>query len=215
MKALTIILTALFLLFSELSPTWSGNLDTNLKFEGQNFSANLKKASLKAVLRKIESRKGIWFKGRDSLLDREISVQFRNLSLQDGLKRILFSTNYCLVFDHQRKLSGVILIGGGHQGRSSSEVGASSKKQSNVSPRAGKKSSPRGGSSNLSPKELEKFKVVKNSPPPSAPPQSVNKDPGKFKVIRNSPPPGGTGKQLTDKDLEKFKVIKNSPPPGD
>jgi hypothetical protein len=87
----------------------------DLDFVNQTFSATISSAPLRTVIAQIEEEEGVWFKlwlrGEDSLLDEKVSVQFKNLSVKEGLERIFSPLNHCLVFDQDGKLSGVVLFG--------------------------------------------------------------------------------------------------------
>ena len=85
-----------------------------LAFDQGRLTANIKNTPLKAVLDRIKQQRKIYFdKGfmRDpSLLDNDVSVQFTNLPVQDGLERILSGINHSLFFKGDR-IEGVMLLG--------------------------------------------------------------------------------------------------------
>jgi hypothetical protein len=197
----------------------------NLKIQGKALSADLKNIPLKFILEKLERERGIWFKGDESLFNEQVTVQFEGLSLEDGLKRILSSINYCLLFDQDRKMDGVILLGKKKPGQAVKK-GRPVRAGRSISSRTPKKHvtnsgafrmarniTPPGGYAEATAKDLENFKVLKNCPPPGGPVKVTEETLQNFKVIRNCPPPGGHVK-VTPEELEKFKVIKNCPPPG-
>jgi len=100
------------LLFFSLSPlphADEGKIE--LKFGDGTISAHIEGGLLKAVIEKVKLGKRIWFKGKESLFEAKISVKFKDLPIQDGLKRILSKMNYSLVFDQDSKLLGVIILG--------------------------------------------------------------------------------------------------------
>ena len=106
-----ILLTTCLLSFS-LSPflrAEEGKIELEIK--GEIISARIKGVLLKDIVEKVNEKKGIWFKGRESLFEEKISVEFNYLSIQDGLKRILSKMNYSFIFDQNGKLLGVILVG--------------------------------------------------------------------------------------------------------
>ena len=84
-----------------------------LEFKGDTLSADIDKAPLRDVLAKFEKERGIWhktwFKGR-STLNSEISVQFDDLSIKEGLQRILSDVNFTFVLEGS-KVVGVMLFG--------------------------------------------------------------------------------------------------------
>lgn len=62
------------------------------------------------ILNQLKNRNNIWFKGAESLLDEKITIQFTDLSLEDGIKRILGFINYALVYHADGKLAGIKLF---------------------------------------------------------------------------------------------------------
>ena len=95
-----------------------------LTFKDQTLSADLEEAPLKVIINRFKEEKGIWFKGKESLLDEKVSLQFKDLPIEKGLQRILSDMNYSLLFDKDANVVGVILIGksgttSGRKGRQS------------------------------------------------------------------------------------------------
>lgn len=81
-----------------------------LQYKKQTLSVNLKAAPLKAVVDKIK-KWGIRVKGEEHLGNRQVSTQFKNLPVRAGLKRIFSGISYCLIFDPESRLDGLIIIG--------------------------------------------------------------------------------------------------------
>jgi hypothetical protein len=115
-KAIVTFIAAslLFFLSSALIIAEEGYID--LDFGNGTLSANIREAPLRAVIGEIRKEKeGIWFKiwlkGSKVSLDEKVSVQFKNLPIRDGVKRILSTMNYSLIFDNHGKLLGVFLLG--------------------------------------------------------------------------------------------------------
>jgi len=225
MKVATITLMVCTLLMGLLSPILAINSDIYLKLENDRLSADLDQVQLKEVIKKIVEEKGIWFKGSESLLEEKVSVQFTNLSLDNGLKRILSSMSYSLIFNYNRQLEGVIIIAQNRHHPGVLEEGAISKEPSGLSTskkeQTGNKgpfkvirnSPPPGNQTKATTEEVESFKIIRNTTPPGSPVKPSPEELDHFKVIKNLPPPGGPVK-ATGKELENFKVIRNSPPPG-
>jgi hypothetical protein len=112
------VLRAIFISFaayvfcSSMSPLgWAQEERIDLKFQEQTFSADLEEAPLGAIIKRFKEEKGIWFKGKESLLDEKVSVQFKDLPIREGLERILSAMNYSLIFDGEARLVGVVLVG--------------------------------------------------------------------------------------------------------
>jgi len=113
-KSILTCLAVSCLFFSLSTPALSQDRRIYLDFRNQILSADIKEAPLKAVIKKIKEKKGIWFKnwfkGREFLLDEKVSVQFRGLSIQDGMERIFCEFNHSLIF-RQGRVVGVMLFG--------------------------------------------------------------------------------------------------------
>jgi hypothetical protein len=72
-----------------------------LDFKGRTLSAEIDGTPLRTVLDAIRRKKGIRYqakKGAGFLLNEQISVRFKELSMQDAMERILAGMNHCLVF---------------------------------------------------------------------------------------------------------------------
>ena len=91
-------------------------------------SADLKDIPLMELLLMIQEQCSIWFKCNESLLDEKVSVRFKDLSLEDGMKRILASMNHVFVFDANGRLAGVMIL-------SKSKTGMDTAKNRHLSPR--------------------------------------------------------------------------------
>ena len=83
----------------------------SLGFQGVSFTASLDEAPLKKVIEKVQKETGIWFRVPESLLDERVSVQFENLSVHEGLKRILYTMNHSFLFDQDNNLIGAFVFG--------------------------------------------------------------------------------------------------------
>jgi len=225
MKALIVIFTFCSFSLGIIFPAWCGEEDVLLKCKGEILSANLKEITLKMILEKLGKERGVWFKCDNRVLDSKVSAHFKGLSLEEGLKRILSSMNYSLVFDSDRRLVGLIIIGKGSPGIAKVNRGAVPSRKTISSPGKREQANvkgpfkvirnipPPGGRVKTTREEIENFKVIKNSPPPGGPVKATAKEIENFKVIKNLPPPGGPV-EVTPEELDKFKVIKNCPPPG-
>ena len=111
----------LLFLWVFIFPGWLPAETVDIKFQGDKMSADLKGASLGSALAMIEQEKGIWFKGDVSSLNQKVNVTFGDSSVQDGLKRILWGLNYGLVFDSQKRLKGVFILGKSTHGSTKGE----------------------------------------------------------------------------------------------
>jgi len=104
-------LTAILVIFY-YPIVFGGSEESNtLVFQGKTFTAILEDDSLKNVLEKFQKETGIWFKAPESELNERVSVQFANLSIQEGLKRILRTMNYSFLFDQSNNLMGAFIFG--------------------------------------------------------------------------------------------------------
>ncbi len=81
-----------------------------LRISGQTMSARLEAVPLQEVVQEFK-RKGIWIRGEKHLPAREITLQFQDLELREGFKRILSDVNYCIVFGGEHRIDGLIVVG--------------------------------------------------------------------------------------------------------
>ena len=84
-----------------------------VSIQGGRMSVDLREASLVTVARDIERQSGISFKGDESLLDETVSVAFKDLPLEQGVKRILAGLNYGLLYDSRGEISEVVIMSEG------------------------------------------------------------------------------------------------------
>jgi hypothetical protein len=98
-------------LFAATIPAYSAQGIAELKFNRQSISANIEGATLETILNEIIAKKGIWFKGPQSVLQEEVNTRFVDLPIEYGLKRILRNLNYSLIFDENQSVVGVIVLG--------------------------------------------------------------------------------------------------------
>jgi hypothetical protein len=76
----------------------------------QTMSVDIKQAPLKSVIDRIKAKKRIWVKGAYYLSDNHISVKFKDLTIEEGMKRILSTINHSLMFDQKGNLLGVVIV---------------------------------------------------------------------------------------------------------
>ena len=223
MKTSIITLMALSFLLGLTSHCLAVKTEIDLKLQNGLFSANLDRVPLKEIIKRLEAKKGIRFEGSDSLFEEKITVRFTNLSLENGLKKILSSMNYSLIFNRENQLLGVVIVaktrhrlGVQEEKDVSNNISGSSpgKNEQTKGPfNVTKNSPPPENQTKAGSKEIEGFKVIKNISPPGGPVKPSQEQLDNFKVTKDCPPPGGPVK-ATDKALDNFKVIKNTTPPG-
>ena len=90
--------------------THSGAENISLNFQESSCSALLEEAPLRVVIEKLRRETGIWVKAPEYLLEERVSLQFENLSIQEGLKRILRTMNHSLLFDQRSNLIGAFVF---------------------------------------------------------------------------------------------------------
>ena len=166
-KTLTVFFLTCTFFLSIISTVPAREKIVDLTIKGKTLSAKLKEIPLKDILEKLEREKGIWFKGDESEFAEMVSVQFKGLSLEDGLRRILAFKNYTLVFDRDIGLVGVIVLG-----KSGKTAYSSKAFKGNVAGGSGFKDvqgSPPSGNTRSAPVEM---KIITNSPPPKTPMQN-------------------------------------------
>ena len=187
-------------------------------------SVNLKDTSLLEVARDIEKRSGVWFRGDETLFQEQISVTFNDLTLEEGLKRILTNLNYSLMFDTKNKVAGVMVMGegkpagtqpgrpGAQPPRVATPPGTSPRPAPTVRARPST-STPPAATVRRPPRAVPQPAEggVASQTPGSGAAQSAT--PEAFKVQENAPTPGGT--VASDGPLPPaFRIIENAPPPG-
>lgn len=93
----------------------------DIQFDQLRLSATLDRAPLESVCQKIGQERNVSFISLVSPVNGQITVRFKDLSLEAALKRILAATNYSLVFDETETIIEVVIIGhktpGSQQGR--------------------------------------------------------------------------------------------------
>ena len=225
MKKLIIIFTICTFFLCCFSPALAREGNIDLKLEGDTVSADLKGAVLGDILEDLNKDRGIWWKGDQSVLEETVTVQFTDLSLEDGMKRILGFLDHCLFYDNDGRLVGVFLAGKDGTVREMNKSGrnivaktaSATVKEKNMSSDNGS-----GPVKSVSPvnRPMQRTTKVLKVPESTGHTQSPGDSPagtvGQLegpKVIKNRPTPGGSI-QLSAEELENLKVRKNLPPPG-
>ena len=112
-KILALFCVPIFLWSNTLSFASVGNGEINIEFRGESMSAELKGASLEQVLETLKREKGIWFEAPKSLLEEKVSISFKDLPLEKGMRRILSHINHVLFFNQDNRLVGLFIVGEG------------------------------------------------------------------------------------------------------
>lgn len=106
------VLSLLFVM--TLAGLAQGQNQISIDFDQGRVSAEIRETPLSAVLKRIGEEKGIWletgFLKDESLLKEEISLEFADIPIKEGLERILSGINHCLVFE-RGSIAGVMLFG--------------------------------------------------------------------------------------------------------
>ena len=225
MKTLMGLITGVFLFVCLFCASPASSLPADLSFNGSLFSADLKDVSLREVLKRLKDERGIDWEGDPAALEEKITVRFSDLSLHQGMRRVLSGMNYSLVFDADKRLIDVVIIGKMSSTGAVTRDGPLFKRRSlprrerhaeNTTDDAFKvirNISPPGGEAKPSKEVLKNFEVKRNLPPPGGPVKATAEQMESFKVIRNIAPPGSSG-EVSKEVLESFKVRMNVPPPG-
>jgi hypothetical protein len=104
------------------SIVYAANEESNtLVFQRATFTANLEEESLKNVFEKLQKETGIWVRVPESELDERVSVQFENLAIEEGLRRILHTMNYSFLFDQDNNLIGAFVFGKANRNRNATD----------------------------------------------------------------------------------------------
>ncbi len=107
LAAVTAILMILYYFIMDAA----GQERNKLIFQGETLSAILVEEPLKNVFEKIQKQTEIRFRIPESELDQRVSVQFERLTVREGIRRILRTMNYSLLFNQKNKLIGVFVFG--------------------------------------------------------------------------------------------------------
>jgi hypothetical protein len=105
------LLWTLLLATSLSGLVWAADKTINLQLETKTFSCDVKGATLKVILDRLQKEKAIWFKGDQSVCEQEVTARFTDLPYHKGLTKILSGCNYSLVYDDDMNLIGVVLFG--------------------------------------------------------------------------------------------------------
>jgi hypothetical protein len=213
------------------------------RYDGQKLTVRLNGTPLEQVLETFNQETGIWFQCEESLLEKKISVQFENVSLHEGLNRILSTLNYSLVFNRYLELEGAIIVAEGNANTAKKNRDLHRNKPSVTSKTAnrGYRSNLQQDSGSLNQESIRtrnpgNYKTGKGIKSVNETAPADVKNLKEFTIIKNSPPPGGpvekhttvnpgnTGVNnsiLPDNSVnppsgenKKFKIIRNVPPPG-
>ena len=82
----------------------------NVKIEDNRISVQTQEITLGELLKAIERRTGIVFVLQKPLLVKEISVNFEELSLLEGIKKIIYPLNYSIIYNQGGKIRKVFVI---------------------------------------------------------------------------------------------------------
>ena len=202
-----------------LSPAEAKN--ASIRFEDRKMSADIDGVLLGEVFEKIKAQREFSVKGDESILNSEVSVNFENLSFQDGLKKILGEINHILLFDKNKEPSGVIIADSGGSlatvktSPDKKKAEASSNDKEPVKPKdTGEKLPGPTPASDMTPpteEELANMKVIKDAPTPGGPVEVSEEEMENFKIMKSDTPPGGAVK-VTPEELESMKPASDSQP---
>ena len=104
------ILTLIWMVSCCLESASAGTENNSLIFQESTCTALLEQEPLKNIIEKVRRETGIWIRVPESVKDERVSVQFKNLSLKEGLRRILRTMNYSLLFDQDGNLIGALVV---------------------------------------------------------------------------------------------------------
>ena len=86
----------------------------NVRIEGDCVSVQVKGIMLGELVKEIKKSTGVEFDITESLLKSEISVNFKELSLLEGIKKIMYHLNYAIIYDPDDEISRVIILDKGN-----------------------------------------------------------------------------------------------------
>jgi hypothetical protein len=88
-----------------------GSKAFDIRFKGSKMTASIKEATLGQILEMLVRETGMWLNWRKSLYNEKISIQFRDMPLEKGLARILSKINYAFIYNQNKRLVGLIILG--------------------------------------------------------------------------------------------------------
>jgi hypothetical protein len=195
----------------------------NVIIKDGRMSADLKEASLAGIARDIEKQSGISFKGDDSLLEEKVSVSFKDLPLEAGIKRILANVNYSLIFNSQGEVSEIkIMSEGSGSAGSQPQIRSAPARTGTPSPAGRRPVVRRPGSPSPSVRSGSRAPVgqtpsgtARTSPQrPARPvPQTADESnlPEALKTMENAPAPGVSSEEPLP---PAFRAIERAEPPA-
>jgi hypothetical protein len=226
MNRIRIFLLFISCLFLPAPSIWA----ENVTIRDGRMSVDLKEAPLLDIAKDIENQAGISFRGDESLLEETVSVSFKDLPLEEGIRRILANLNYSFMFDKQGKIATVMIMS---QGSGSSvsprQVSAAPVRPRSPTPqrrpvvrrtrpfssplvtgRTRTPATPRPRS--LPPRSRSQSATAQGGPARFAPSGESNL-PDAFRTIENAPAPGGPIEP--DASLPPaFRALPNAESPG-
>ncbi len=86
--------------------------DTNLRmeFSGNRVSMESSETSLHTVFSRLYNEKGIRFFAGQDTMNEQVKVRFQDLTMEEGLRRILGSRNFSFTFDKDQQVVGVYVF---------------------------------------------------------------------------------------------------------
>ena len=82
----------------------------NLKIEGDRISIQVEGMELGELLKVIKKKTGIEFELDKSLLGKKITVDFKELTLLEGIKKTIYPLNYAILYDSRGVVRKIIII---------------------------------------------------------------------------------------------------------
>ncbi len=82
----------------------------NVRIEGERISIQVKGVKLGELLKLIEDKTGIKFELDNSLSGEKISVDFKEVSILEGIKEIINTLNYAIIYDQDDAADKVIIV---------------------------------------------------------------------------------------------------------
>jgi hypothetical protein len=108
--AAAFFITMLFCFFSGI-PSSYGSQALEMRLKGTKMTASIEKAPLGQILEMLVRKTGMWLNWRKSLYNEKISIQFTDMPLEKALARILSKINYAFIYNQNKRLVGLIILG--------------------------------------------------------------------------------------------------------
>lgn len=112
--AVLVIILSTFLFYLLMDGTaFSANIvhNSGIVIENERMSANLKNIPLSEIYQIIKKKCNIQIKGGEEFQGKKITINFKGLTIDRGISRLLSGLNYSILYDSNGSLREIIIAG--------------------------------------------------------------------------------------------------------